>query len=128
MTKNLGLEWLIFFSDAVFAIAITLLVLDIQLPANAVFPGALSQIGSQIFAYVLSFFIIGSYWLAHHRLYQHIIRYDNRLLWLNLLLLLFVAFIPFPTRVAAAYKPSDNTSGSVILYAATLLSRALSCR
>lgn len=115
--KNLGLERLIFFSDAVFAIAITLLVLQIQLPANAVFPGALSDVLPEIGAYILSFFVIGAYWIAHHRFYQHIIRFDNRLLWLNLLLLLFVAFIPFPTRAIAEY---GDAQAVVILYAATI--------
>jgi uncharacterized membrane protein len=121
--KNLGLERLIFFSDAVFAIAITLLVLNIQLPTNAVFPGALSQIGPQIGAYILSFFVIGAFWIAHHRFYQHIIRFDNRLLWLNLLLLLFIAFIPFPTRVVADHDTSHTNTGTtsiVIFYAATV--------
>ena len=118
--KNLGFERLIFFSDAVFAIAITLLVLDIQLPANLKptdVPGALFRVIPQIAAYILSFFVIGAYWLAHHRFYQHIVRFDSRLLWLNLLLLLFVAFIPFPTRAVAEY---GNTQAVVIVYAATI--------
>ena len=99
--KKIGLDRLIFFSDGVFAIAITLLMLNIQFPANVTkgdFPQALFNLESQIGAYVLSFFVIGSYWLSHHRLYQHVTGFDNRLLRLNLLLLLFVAFIPFPTR------------------------------
>ncbi len=125
--KNLGLERLIFFSDAVFAIAITLLVLNIPLPGNPhsqPLSSALGEVVSAVGAYVLSFFVIGSYWIAHHRLYQHIVRYNNRLLWLNLLLLLFVAFIPFPTRVLAAY---GTNQGSVldnqlvtILYSGTI--------
>ncbi len=125
--KNLGLERLIFFSDAVFAIAITLLVLDIQLPGDPRpqdFPDALLKTVPAIGAYVLSFFVIGSYWIAHHRLYQHVIRFDNRLLWLDLLLLLFVAFIPFPTRVLAAYGTNSpsvlNDQLVTILYAGTI--------
>jgi uncharacterized membrane protein len=117
---KLGLERLIFFSDAVFAIAITLLVLDIQLPGNpndADIPGALAKVAPQIGGYVLSFFVIGAYWIAHHRFYRHIVRYDHALLWLNLFLLLFIAFIPFPTRVVSNY---GNVREAVILYAATI--------
>jgi TMEM175 potassium channel family protein len=107
--ENLGLERLIFFSDAVFAIAITLLVLDIRPPDRAAsfdpaqWPALLAPMMPQIFSYVLSFFVVGSYWVAHHRTFQYIGRYDYRFLWLNLAFLFFIAFIPVPTTLMAQY-------------------------
>lgn len=118
--KNFGLERLIFFSDAVFAIAITLLVLDIRLPASVKatdFANHFNEIIPQIASYALSFFVIGAYWVAHHRFYEHVVRYDVRILWLNLLLLLCVAFIPFPTSLVAE---SAASSGVIVLYAVSI--------
>ncbi len=103
--NHLGLERLIFFSDAVFAIAITLLVLDIHLPAGAESANdsqmlsMLTGLWGKYLAYLLSFWVIGLYWISHHRKFLLIKRFDNRLLSLNLLLLMAVAFIPFPTSV-----------------------------
>ncbi len=107
--ESLGLERLIFFSDAVFAIAITLLVLDIHPPAPVdpfgpgPWPAVLGAMRPQIFAYALSFFVIGTYWVAHHRTFQYIARYDYRFIWLNLAFLFFIAFMPVPTTLLAQY-------------------------
>jgi uncharacterized membrane protein len=107
--ESLGLERLIFFSDAVFAIAITLLVLDIRPPERtdpfdpAQWPALLNAMLPQIFSYVLSFFVIATYWAAHHRTFQYIRRYDYRFIWLNLAFLLCIAFIPVPTALLAEY-------------------------
>ncbi len=103
--NRMGLDRLIFFSDAVFAIAITLLVLDIHLPAGAgstddgQLLAMLTALAPKYFAYILSFWVIGFYWISHHRKFLLIKRYDQRLLALNLLLLMVIAFIPFPTSV-----------------------------
>ncbi len=103
--NRLGLERLIFFSDAVFAIAITILVLDLRLPAGAESADysqlllMLTALAPKYLAYTLSFWVIGLYWISHHRKFLLIKRYDNRLLSLNLLLLMMIAFIPFPTAV-----------------------------
>jgi uncharacterized membrane protein len=118
--KTVGLERLIFFSDAVFAIAITLLVLEIRLPTNVEAANLADHWGAlipEIASYGLSFFVIGAYWIAHHRLYEFIIRYDSRILWLNLLLLLFVAFIPFPTSLVSE---AAHTLGVNVLYSTTI--------
>ena len=100
-----GLERLVFFSDAVFAIAITLLALDIRLPIEAahlsdlqLFNG-LVDIWPKYLSFLISFLVIGNFWIAHHRRYRYINRYDTRLLLLNLLVLMSIAFIPFPTAV-----------------------------
>ncbi|WP_049996203.1 TMEM175 family protein [Halococcus sediminicola] len=107
------------FSDGVFAIAITLLVLNIEVPAMGS-----SNIASVVFAewpdiltYIISFLVIGIYWISHHRIFQQIERQDDRLLWFNLLFLLCVAFIPFPTSLLG----DAITTVTVSLYAATLV-------
>ena len=106
MSKDrLGLERLIFFSDAVFAIAITLLVLDIRLPSGADSASdrqlllLLAGLWHKYLAYFISFWVIGLCWISHHRKFLHIQRVDNQLLFLNLLMLMMIAFIPFPTAV-----------------------------
>jgi uncharacterized membrane protein len=110
-----GLERLIFFSDAVFAIAITLLVLEIRLPTGAeTFSD--NQLLTQLIgmwheylAFVISFLVIGTFWMAHHRKFRLIKRYDNRLAYLNLLFLLVVAFMPFPSHVMSQYLQRTAT-------------------
>jgi uncharacterized membrane protein len=106
---RLGLERLVFFSDVVFAVAITLLALDIRMPAinepvsNATLLQKLLSIWPEYLAYVVSFLVIGTLWVGHHRKFLLIQRHDRRLLFLNLLLLMSIAFIPFPTSVISEY-------------------------
>lgn len=122
-----GLERLVFFSDAVFAIAITLLALEIRLPpglgelSNAALRQALLAQRMSIFGFVISFLVIGTFWVGHHRRFMWIRRYDRRLLWLNLFLLMFVAFAPFPTSVLSEYGNRTAT----IFYALTMASIGL---
>ena len=105
LNDKAGLERLIFFSDAVFAIAITLLALEIQLPVDATSLTdqqlfvSLMSIWPKYLSFFISFMVIGNFWIAHHRRYRFITRYDTRLLLLNLLVLMSIAFIPFPTAV-----------------------------
>jgi len=112
---------LVALSDGVFAIAITLLVLDIPLPetgggASAEFLGSfVREQGLEVFAYVLSFLVIGLYWVLHRHTFVHIRRHDTRLLWLNLLFLLAISFLPYPTSVLTAFP---NEFG-VVFYAAS---------
>ena len=120
---HLGLERLIFFSDAVFAIAITLLALEIRLPSgqdtrsSGELLAALLAIWPRYLSYAVSFLVIGLYWMAHHRMFRAIARYDRRLLSLNLLLLLCIAFVPFPTAVLGEYSDVVAT----IFYALTMV-------
>jgi uncharacterized membrane protein len=106
---QLGLERLVFFSDAVFAIAITLLALEIRLPSlgehltNDQLLQALLTIWPKYLSYAISFLVIGSFWMGHHRKFRFIRTYDVNLLLLNILLLMVVAFIPFPTSVISEY-------------------------
>src|SRR3954463_12583090 len=93
------------FSDGVFAIAITLLVLSIDVPnvPDDRLNDALRDLLPFVYTYALSFVIVGLYWLAHHRLFRSLERVDRTLLWINLLVLGVVALIPFPTEVLGRY-------------------------
>lgn len=119
---QLGLERLIFFSDAVFAIAITLLALEIRLPDtdellnNAELSAQLTGMWQEYLAYAISFLVIGTFWMAHHRKYRFIRRYDGRLMVLNLLFLMVVAFVPFPSSIISKYSERTAT----IFYALTM--------
>jgi uncharacterized membrane protein len=90
------------FSDGVFAIAITLLVLEIKVPPpDTVLGVALLQLWPSYLAYVVSFLVIGAIWINHHAMFRHIVRVDSTLLLLNVLHLMLIAFLPFPTAVLA---------------------------
>lgn len=113
---SLGFERLVFFSDAVFAIAITLLAIEIRLPEVDIsaLPEALPALIPQIIAFVISFLWIGMFWVIHHRIFRLIKGFDNTLLWLNISLLLLIAFMPFPSSILGRYPGSRI---SVIIYA-----------
>jgi uncharacterized membrane protein len=111
------------FSDGVFAIAATLLVLEIGVGST---PGArlgheLVAIWPSYLAYVTSFVTIGIIWINHHHNMRVIDRTDRTFMFVNLLLLLDVAFIPFPTKLVADYLSHTGERLAVIAYAATLL-------
>ena len=114
-----GTDRMQFFSDAVFAIALTLLVLDIRLPdtESGDLLTALLDLWPQYFAFALSFVIIALNWISHHAKYRVIVRYDGRLLRLNFVLLFLIAIVPFPTSVLSEYAPE---APAVVLYAATV--------
>jgi uncharacterized membrane protein len=106
---QLGMERLVFFSDAVFAIAITLIVLEIRLPITdgsisdaQMFP-ILVGMWHKFLAYVISFLVVGIFWMGHHRKFRYIKRYDSTLLFLNLLMLMGIAFLPFPSSIISEY-------------------------
>lgn len=121
--NKLGLERLIFFSDAVFAIAITLLALEIRLPVEATnltnqnLLVALLAIWPKYLSFIISFLVIGNFWIAHHRRFSLITRYDNRLLVLNLLMLMSIAFIPFPTSIIS----ENGNRTATIFYALAII-------
>jgi uncharacterized membrane protein len=111
------------FSDGVFAIAITLLVLDIRIEPSQyddLAEALLSEWPSYL-AYVTSFLTVGSVWLAHHNLYTQLRYVDPVLLRLNLALLLVAAFLPFPTGVLAeSFDASDDAERiAIVFYGAT---------
>jgi len=108
------------FSDGVFAIVITLLILDIRFPnvPYAQFAETLVSILPRILAYVMSFIIIGLYWVTHHNSMHAMKKTDRGFLWLNILLLLCVSFIPFPTSLLGRYP---FQAWPIIIYGATLI-------
>ena len=116
-TENhtLAFERVLFFSDAVFAIVITLLVLELRVPhieTGHVTEGgiqqALAHLIPKFLGFIYSFFIVGLMWIEHHRIFRYIGSYDMGLIWRNLIFLLFVAFIPFPTALFSEYFQSQT--------------------
>jgi uncharacterized membrane protein len=90
------------FSDGVFAIAITLLVLEIKVPPpDMTLEAGLLRLWPSYLAYTVSFLVIGAIWINHHAMFRHIVRVDETLLLLNVLHLMLIAFLPFPTAVLA---------------------------
>jgi uncharacterized membrane protein len=127
-TSDLGLERIVFFSDAVIAIAITLLVLDIKLPeiageAGHVLGPRMLELLPKVLGYLVSFWVIALYWVAHHRCFRYITGYDRRSIYLNFLFLMFIAFMPFPT---ALLFNSPVQLASVVLYALTAAGMGMS--
>jgi uncharacterized membrane protein len=112
------------FSDGVFAVAITLLVLNLQVPQLAAsvvsqeLVAKLFELWPKFLVYALSFVIVGIYWVAHHNSFHYIKRSDRTLLWLNLLLLLCIVFIPFPMALVGQYPEQQI---SVASYGGTLV-------
>ena len=119
----LEMERIVFFSDAVFAIAITLLALEIRLPESehlledGELFAQLTEIWHVYLGFFISFMVIGVFWMAHHRKFRLIKRYDSRLMMLNLLMLMVVAFIPFPSSLISKYPGQTAT----IFYALTMI-------
>lgn len=118
------IERIVYFSDAVFAIAITILVLNLRLPeipasqAASVLPGAIAGLWPKFLSYVISFVLIGNYWAAHHRAFRFIRRYDRRLISLNICFLMCVAFLPFPVSLMSEY---GSLRISLVIYLGSLI-------
>jgi uncharacterized membrane protein len=107
------------FTDGIFAIAITLLVLGLTVPAGA---GDLTREllhnSGDFFAYAISFAVLGRYWLAHHRFFSALERFDGRLMALNLFYLAWIALVPFTSQVLGDY---GDTTDAVVLYAINMI-------
>src|SRR5215204_4030683 len=114
------------FSDGVFAIAITLLIIEIGVPhledepPGTTLPAALVGLWPSFLAYVISFLQIGVIWANHHNRFRFIARSDHILLFLNILFLMCVAFIPFPTALLADYLRGAERATAGAVYAGTL--------
>jgi uncharacterized membrane protein len=114
------------FSDGVFAIAITLLVLDLAVPVTGTSKNhlleAIADEWPGYLGYVVSFSTVGALWLGHNAITDYLDRADVTLLRLNLLLLFFVSFLPFPTRLLSEYIATDRAERvAVTFYGLTLL-------
>jgi uncharacterized membrane protein len=120
------------FSDGVFAIAITLLVLDLRVPARGVLEGhslarALAEEWPSFAAYLVSFTVIGIIWVNHHAMFLLIRQVDRPTLFANLLLLLTISVLPFPTRLFAEYLTAgdDDARTAAAVYSATMVGMGL---
>jgi TMEM175 potassium channel family protein len=122
--RDLILERVIFFSDAVFAIAITLLVVNLRPPdiatadLDARLWDAIAQGSGQILAFFLGFTVIGLYWASHLRMFRAVQHTNRTLIWLNLGFLFWVVLMPYPTQILGGHDP---TRATVVLYAAVQL-------
>jgi uncharacterized membrane protein len=118
------------FSDGVFAIAITLLVLELQVPelqdGERLWPALLAQ-WPQFSAYLTSFAILGIMWVNHHSMFRQVDRTDRGLIFLNLGLLLWAALLPFPTELFAEYLRDESANAQVAaaVYSANLTAAAI---
>jgi uncharacterized membrane protein len=105
------------FSDGVYAIAITLLALQLAIPSGDRVDvwAELRELAPNFLSFAISFAVIGAYWVAHHRLYSLIERYDRKLLGLNLLSLFFIVLMPFTTTLVGEH--GNNSDIAVVVYA-----------
>ncbi len=118
-SRTLKYERVVFLSDAVFAIALTLLVLDLRVSdvADGGLDGALrrlAQVPGPILAFTISFFVIAAYWTSHRDIFGAVRRMNGRLIWLNLVFLFWIALQPFAAAVLADHDPAPT---AVIIYA-----------
>ena len=116
--KEFQLERIILFSDAVFAIAITLLVLEIKVPeieghTDIDLLNTLLHLTPKFIGFFVSFFVIGQNWVVHHKLFGFVKGYNGTLLWLNLFFLLSIVLMPFST---ALYSENVRINLSFIIY------------
>jgi uncharacterized membrane protein len=113
LKKEFQLERLILFSDAVFAIAITLLVIEIKIPdvhqnvSNQLLLHELKHLIPKFMGFLVSFMLIGLYWTIHHRMFGFVTNYSRRLILLNLMFLFFIALMPFSTGFYSEYAGAD---------------------
>jgi uncharacterized membrane protein len=129
--RRRGPERLEAFSDGVFAIAITLLVLEIRVPPAEdmadpkTLLSALGALWPSYVGYLISFVTIGIIWANHHNLFRLVARVSHGLVLANLLLLLTVGFVPFPTALLAATLETPSAQIGVLVYAATFVAVAI---
>jgi uncharacterized membrane protein len=109
------------FSDGVFAIAATLLVLEFSVTSGRDLGSQLLHLWPSYLAYATSFVTIGIIWMNHHHTVSLLARTDRTMLFVNNLLLLTIAFLPFPTRLVAQYLQRDGEQAATLVYAATLV-------
>lgn len=125
--RSAGLEFdrVSFFTDAVFAIALTLLVLEIGVPelaagehssVQALLDGLADKV-PELISFAIAFILIGRYWLANHQFFAQLRAVDPRLMWINLFYLGFVALLPFPTALVGEYEGNPI---SVVAFAVAL--------
>ncbi|HLT12230.1 MAG TPA: TMEM175 family protein [Micromonosporaceae bacterium] len=125
--RSEGLQRLVFFSDAVIAIAMTLLAVELPIPdgasENALWDSFTSQLTREYLSFALSFAVIAAFWTSHHRFYEMVARLGRGMIWRNFVFLFLIVVMPFATNVM------DETHGSkfgTVFYAATVCCVGLS--
>ena len=119
------------FCDGVFAIALTLLIIDIKAPSSSAITSvpalwhALQGVLPSIFAFLLSFAIIFITWMNHHSIFQSLNRSSGAFIYANAFLLLTVVFIPFPTALLGNYLLTDHAAPAVVVYNAVIALQAV---
>jgi uncharacterized membrane protein len=124
LRKEFQLERLILFSDAVFAIAITLLVIEIKVPSfnegelltNNALLHKLAELIPKFIGFLVSFLLIGQYWIVHHRMFGYVINFTDRLIWLNIFFLFSVALMPFSTGFYSEYVMRNPITIAPIIF------------
>lgn len=120
---------MILFTDAVVAIALTLLILplvEVVAEYKTEHHTALEVITDhkpEIYSFLLTFVVIGNFWLGHHQVFEHVRAYTNGMMRLNLLWLLFIVVLPFPTEIVGSFESSQFTAG---FYSGTILALSAS--
>lgn len=110
-------------SDGIFAFSLTLMVLSFDIPrltlgdVDAKLAGAIWAQLPNFQSFIVSFFVIASFWFSHHQKFQYIKRYNKTFIWLNLIFLMFIAFLPFPTNLVGEY---DTSFFAIIFYSMSL--------
>jgi TMEM175 potassium channel family protein len=108
------------FADGVFAIAATLLILEVRIPEEGDVGQALLDVWPSYAAYAISFLTIGIMWVNHHAVLEHVRGADRAFLFLNLFLLMCIAFVPFPTRLLAEHVGHEGADEAALAYGLTL--------
>lgn len=123
MATERGFDRLVNFSDAIVAIAATLLVLPLVDLASAVTTGKVDQTISasvpQFLIFILSFLVVTRFWFSHHRFFERVVGYSPLLVWFNLMWLMGIVIMPFPTQLVAKASSSDRLA--VAVYIGTML-------
>jgi len=128
--KRFQVDRLILFSDAVFAIAITLLIIEIHPPdlghlpvTEASFTNKLSELIPQFIGFFMSFALIGLYWSKHHAVFGYVTDYSPKLIFLNMLLLVAIVLMPFSTQVYSTYVSPEYVQllGPFLLYSLNIM-------
>jgi uncharacterized membrane protein len=112
------------FADGVFGIAATLLIIDVRVGGGDLASG-LRHIWPSYLAYAVSFITIGIMWINHHTVFDQIARCNRLFLLINVFFLMFIAFVPFPTRLVAEHLRDDQLEAAALAYGITLTSTAV---
>jgi TMEM175 potassium channel family protein len=124
--EALGIDRVNNFSDAVFAVAITLLILTIDVPVISninQLPSEMKAMWPKFQGFLISFAIIGAFWISHHVIFRHIRRHKRMMLWINLLFLMFIVLLPFSTDLMSEYNDSVL---AVVFYDLNMIAASLS--